>query len=145
MPTPMPDAMVAEMWDRYEAGEPAQAISRRLDRHRGVIGARIRRAGGIRPTIPRRGARHLQPEEREEISRGLAVGQSLRAIARQLGRAPSTVSREVAVNGGATAYRAAKADQAAVVRRRRPKVCKLVASPRLQTLVAARLAQRVVA
>jgi IS30 family transposase len=73
--------------------------------------------------------------EREEISRGLAAGDSCRMIARRLGRAPSTVSREVARNGGCRRYRAQVADAAADRRARRPKPAKLVLQPRLRAVV----------
>jgi len=79
--------------------------------------------------------------EREEISRGLAEGVSLRMVAVRLHRAPSTVSREVARHGGRHRYRAAPADERAWDRARRPKPCKLAAVPRLGELVAGKLAQ----
>ena len=79
--------------------------------------------------------------EREEISRGLAAGLSLRVIADQLGRAPSTVSREVAAHGGRDRYRAAPADQLAWSRARRPQPCKLATHPALRAIVAEKLQQ----
>lgn len=145
MPYTLTDDEIQELWLRYGAGESPASLARRFNKHSTSINTRIRAAGGIRPYHHRRGPNHLTAEEREEISRGLAAGRSLRAIARQLARAPSTISREVAANGGPNGYRAAKADQAdqaAAVRRRRPKVCKLVASPRLRALVTAKLADR---
>jgi IS30 family transposase len=84
----------------------------------------------------------LSLQEREEISRGLAGGASLRTIARRLGRAPSTVSREVAANGGRRRYRACRADQVAVRRMRRPKPSKLVTCARLRAVVEAKLEMR---
>ncbi len=119
------DDEVREFWDRYAAGETAAVLARRFNKSTAATNERIRRSGGIRPTIPCRAARHLTLEEREEISRGLAAGLSFREIARRLGRDPSTVSREVDNNGGRANYRAAEADKAAVKRRRRPKTCKL--------------------
>jgi IS30 family transposase len=81
----------------------------------------------------------LSAGDREEISRGLVAGHSLRAIARQLGRAASTISREVRRNGGRTAYRATPAEQAAWDRARRPKPCKLARSPFLRRAVSGKL------
>ena len=129
------DDEVREFWDRYAAGETAAMLARRFSKGPQATNERIRQAGGIRPTIPCRAQRHLTLEEREEISRGLAAGLSLRAIARGLGRDPSTVSREVDHNGGRTNYRAAKADKQAEQRRRRPQVCKLTSSPSLCQVV----------
>jgi IS30 family transposase len=83
----------------------------------------------------------LSVTEREEISRGVAAGHSRRQIAPWLGRAPSTVSRELGRHGGRACYRAATADAAAWQLARRPKVCKLAAVPRLRTLVAEKLRQ----
>jgi IS30 family transposase len=123
---------VAELWDRYERGETVSAIARRFGRRPSTIGQRIHASGGIRPTIPKRAARHLSLAEREEISRGLAQGLSFRAIAIRLGQSPSTVSREVEANGGRGSYRAVRADRRATGQPRRPKICKLAASPRLR-------------
>jgi IS30 family transposase len=100
----------------------------------------MRRTGGVAPRARRRAARVLQSAEREEISRGLATGQSLRAVARALGRAPSTISREVTRHGGRATYRARPADAAAWARARRPKRCRLARAPRLRRVVAAKLA-----
>jgi len=83
----------------------------------------------------------LSLNEREEISRGLAAGRSLRSIAGRLGRAPSTVSREVARHGGRRRYRATRADDRAWRRARRPKPCKLAREPRLRALVAQKLSE----
>jgi IS30 family transposase len=102
----------------------------------------IRKAGGVRPPRSCRSDARLSLEEREEISRGLAAGESLRTIASRLGRAPSTVSREVQRNGGVGRYRAMPADRAAHRRARRPKPCKMALHPRLATLVAQKLAIR---
>jgi IS30 family transposase len=78
-------------------------------------------------------------EEREEISRGLCAGRSLRQIARQLNRAPSTLSREIARNGGLMRYRAARAERCAWTRSERPKPCVLAQRPRLRELVSDKL------
>src|SRR5262249_5539283 len=97
-----------------------------------------------RPAVrePVRSALRLSLAEREEISRGLAGGESLRVIARRLGRASSTVPREVAANGGRRRYRACRADKAAEGRMRRPKVSKLAACPRLRLIVEDKLELR---
>jgi hypothetical protein len=99
------------------------------------------RCGGIRPASRRRSPGRLSLAEREEISRGLAAGLSLRTIAAGLGRAASTVSREVAEHGGRGGYRAARADQLAWSRARRPQACKLVTHRRLRAIVAEKLQQ----
>lgn len=93
-----------------------------------------------RPPRPQtRSERHLSGSEREEISRGIAAGESARQLAKRLGRSPSTVSREIARNGGRDRYRAAPADAAAYARGRRPKQAKLAQRPALRTLVEAKL------
>ena len=133
---------IEQLWDGYMQGQTVSQLARRFDKRQASMYQRIQASGGIRPTIPKRAARHLTLEEREEISRGLAAGQSLRQIAAVLGRAPSTVAREIEANGGRSNYRAARADRAAVVRRRRPKPCKLATSPQLQAMVEAKLEKR---
>src|ERR1700754_459131 len=102
----------SEIWDRWQAGESMSSIGRRFDRQSSSVFSVLSPTGGIRPPDRRRSARALSLVEREEISRGLGVGQSLRRIASQLGRAPSTISREVLRNGGPERYRAARSDQA---------------------------------
>ncbi|MEE8375244.1 MAG: helix-turn-helix domain-containing protein [Acidimicrobiia bacterium] len=86
---------------------------RDLGRSAGSIRAFVESWGGVRPALRRRSERHLSLDEREEISRGVAAGDSLRSIGDRLGRAPSTISREVASNGGRHRYRAYHADRAA--------------------------------
>jgi DNA-binding NarL/FixJ family response regulator len=100
VPYNLTDEQVRELWDRYSRGETAAALGRRFNKTANSMSERIRQAGGIRPTMPTRAARHLTLEDREEISRGLAAGHSIRAIATRLGRCPSTISREVNNNGG---------------------------------------------
>ncbi|HEX2027080.1 MAG TPA: helix-turn-helix domain-containing protein [Nitriliruptorales bacterium] len=112
------EEQIAEVWERHRRGQTPAAIARHFGRGTAAMSERIRVAGGIPPTMPRRAERHLTLEEREAISRGLAARCSLREIARQLGRAPSTISREVNANGGRSRYRAATAEKAATVRRR---------------------------
>ena len=118
-------AQRADIWDRWQRGESLNTIGRLFDRPSSSIFNLLAPTGGIRPPLRQRSRQALTPAEREEISRGLARRLSLRTIATQLGRSPSTISRELHRNGGATGYRAVKADQAAWDRARRPKRCKL--------------------
>jgi IS30 family transposase len=131
-----------ELWVRWKQGERLSDIAAALGRAPATVYARIRKAGGI-PERPRqRAARALSAAEREQISRGLAEGLGVRAIARALGRAPSTVSREIARNGGTEGYRAVRAEQAAWRRAARPKPYKLGQQPRLCRVVAEKLEAR---
>jgi IS30 family transposase len=130
-----------ELWSRWQAGESLSEIGRALGRQAGSIHGVVASNGGYVPARRRRSRRVLSFSEREEISRGLAEGVSLRMIARRLGRAASTVSRKIARHGGRTRYRAARADERAWSRARRPKRCKLAATPRLRELVAGKLAE----
>ena len=129
----------AEIWDRWQRGESMRSIGRLFDRPSSSIYKQLSPTGGIRPVPRRRSRLALTLSEREEISRGLAGCRSLRAIAAQLGRAPSTISREVNRNGGLKSYRANRADQAAWDRAHRPKACKLALHPMLKRRVAAKL------
>jgi IS30 family transposase len=104
------------------------------------VRAFVLQTGGVQQRPPQRAVRSLSAVEREEISRGIAAGESCRAVARRLGRAPSTVSREVTRNGGRRRYRAQIADAAAYRRATRPKPCKLALDPRLRAVVEAKLA-----
>src|SRR6202045_3552259 len=116
----------AELWVRWKNGQSVLAISRALERRNKTGVQRIVAVhGGIAPAPRRRAAAALRLEEREEISRGIAVGRSIRQIAQGLGRAPSTVSREIRRNGGRQAYRANRADWRAWERASRPKPCRL--------------------
>ncbi len=129
----------AEIWDRWRKGEGLKSIGRVFGKSSSSIFAHIRPTGGIRPPPRRRSQLALTLAEREEISRGLAHGHSLRRIACSLERAPSTVSREVARNGGSGPYRAAASDRQAWLRALRPKACKLARHPHLRQVVAAQL------
>lgn len=129
----------AEVWDRWQRGEGLKLIGRVFDRTSSAIFAHLKPHGGIRPVPRRRARRMLSIYEREEISRGIAAGGSLRSIAARLHRAPSTISRELRRNGGLVRYRAAAADQRAWHRALRPKPCKLARHDQLRQLVAARL------
>ncbi|MFD2429167.1 IS30 family transposase [Sphingobium scionense] len=132
----------AEIWDRWQRGESMSSIGRRFDRGSSSVFSVISPTGGIRPTDRKRGRLALSLAEREEISRGLSVSEPLRAIARRLGRAPSTISREVRRNGGIARYRATASDQAAWDRALRPKSCKLACSPPLARAVSAKLRRK---
>lgn len=129
----------AEVWERRSAGESLQAVARAVNRHPWSLGLFLASTGGCRAPVPRRSTRGLSAGEREEISRGLAQGASCRVIATRLERSPSTVSREVARNGGRRRYRAGRADQAAYARARRPKPAKLALQPRLRGVVEEKL------
>jgi len=131
----------ALMWDRWQEGESLNSIARHFGRSHSSIQGILARTGGIRPEPHRRSRLALTLAEREEISRGVVAGQSLRSIAASLGRVPSTVSREINRNGGRRGYRASKADQAAWDRAHRPKRCKLVENRALARIVAKKLKQ----
>ncbi|MBU2677586.1 MAG: IS30 family transposase, partial [Gammaproteobacteria bacterium] len=129
----------SEMWDRWEEGESLHSIAELFDRHHPSIQRILAATGGIRPAARRRSRLALTMAERDEISRGVVAGQSIRSIAGTLGRAPSTVSRELRRNGGRRRYRASKSDQAAWERAQRPKTCKLAANRALACIVASKL------
>jgi len=132
----------ALMWDRWRRGETMHAIAQLFDRGHSSIQGIFAETGGISPPERKRSRLALSLEEREEISRGMVAGQSARSIADSLGRAPSTVSREIKRNGGCEGYRANKADQAAWDRARRPKTCKLAKNRALARIVATKLRLR---
>lgn len=136
------EAQIGMMWDRWQRGESLHQIARLFDRHHSSVRRILSEAGGIRPAVRHRSARVLTLAEREEISRALMAGQSIRAVATRLNRAPSTISREIRRNGGKDHYRASRADQQAWDRARRPKECKLVRHRVLAHLVAAKLQQQ---
>ena len=115
------------------------SIGRLFERNSSSIYPLLSRTGGIRPLERTRSRLALTLAEREEISRGLNIGLSLRAIARSLRRSPSTISREVERHGGLAFYRAARADKAAWERTRRPKLCKLARSAFLRQIVTQKL------
>jgi IS30 family transposase len=132
-------AQRSEIWDRWQRGESMSSIGRRFDRQSSSIFSVLSPSGGIRPAERRRSGRALSLSEREEISRGLVAGRSLRAIAAQLGRAPSTISREVGRGGGRDRYRGTVSDQAAWDRALRPKPCKLACQSGLRRTVSRKL------
>src|SRR6202171_3850758 len=129
----------ALIWERWRKGETLHQIARVFDRYHSSIQGILAESGGIRPTERHRARSALSLIEREEISRGIVAGKSIRAIAAALGRAPSTISREIRRNDGPQGYRASQAEQAAWDRRWRPKVCKLARNRELAQLVASKL------
>jgi IS30 family transposase len=138
-------AELETLWTHWKAGQPLSAIAEALGVSLSSLFGVVARQGGIAPRPRTRAARTLSLTEREEISRGVAAGRSLRTIGRALGRAPSTISREIRRHGGEAgvgggAYRAAAADVAAWRRAARPKACRLALEPRLRRVVAAKLA-----
>ena len=132
-------AQSSELWDRWQKGEGLKSIGRVLGKPSSCIFNHLRPSGGIRPAERTRSRLALTLVEREEISRGLALGQSQRSIAGSLGRSPSTVGREIERNGGPARYRAAGADKRAWAAARRAKACKLATDPRLCQAVARKL------
>lgn len=135
---PLTEAEVAELWARRSGGESTTRIARHMGRFPDSLRHYVCAAGGVRPRQRTRSRIALSLGEREEISRGLAAGDSLRSIAARIRRSPSTVSREVARNHGRRSYRAGSAEQAALSRGRRPKPAKLLLT-RLGLEVATRL------
>ena len=129
----------AEMWDRWQRGESLNSIGRVFDKPSPSIFGQLAPSGGIRPATRQRSRLALKFSEREEISRGVARHLSLRSIASQLGRSPSTIGREIKRNGGYDSYRAAQADQAAWDRACRPKRCKLAGNRPLSRTVSTKL------
>jgi IS30 family transposase len=133
------ESQKALMWERWKKGESLQQIAQLFNRNHSSVNRILAETGGIRPPQRSRSALALSLAEREEISRALVAGQSIRSIAARLGRAPSTVSREILRNGGQSCYRATQADQAAWDRAHRPKHCKLVQNRSLAHIVAGKL------
>jgi len=131
----------ALMWERWQKGDNLHAIARLFDRGHSSVQRILSETGGIRPPRRSRSRLALTVSEREEISRGVVAGRSLRSIAALLGRAPSTVSREVKRNGGCRQYRANTADQATWERAHRSKPSKLVQNRALAHIVAQKLNQ----
>ena len=133
------ESQKALMWERWRKGESLQQIAQLFDRNHSSIQRILAETGGIRPAQRRRSRLALTLAEREEISRAVVSGHSIRSIAALLGRAPSTISREIKRNGGQGCYRASQADQAAWDRARRPKTCKLAENRTLAHIVAGKL------
>lgn len=136
------DELKSAIWSKYKAGQSLWSIARSIDRHSSCIYGLLSRTGGIRPPDRKRAAAALSLAEREEISRGIAAMHSIRAIATQLKRSPSTISREVNRNGGYDKYRATQADEDAWSRAARPKQCKLALNHMLSRIVEKKLRLR---
>jgi IS30 family transposase len=133
------DAQKALMWERWKQGWTLHQIGQLFNRAHTSVQGILSRTGGFRPPQRSRSKIALTLAEREEISRAVAEGQSVRSIAARLDRAPSTVSREIKRNGGRANYRAAEADDAAWNRALRPKACKLREDRALARTVADKL------
>ncbi len=133
------ESQKALMWERWKRGDSLQMIAQMFDRHHSAVERILAVTGGIRPAPRCRSRLALTLAEREEISRCLVAGQSIRSVATHIGRAPSTISREIKRNGGLEKYRANQADQHAWDRARRPKPCKLVENRMLANMVASKL------
>ena len=131
--------MRSYIWDRYQAGDSVWSIARSFDRPSSSIHRQLSLTGGIRPPERKRSTNSISMAEREDISRGLVCGLSIRSIASELGRAPSTISREVNRNGGRRDYRATQANKNAWDRALRPKPCKLVRNRKLCQRVESKL------
>ena len=101
------ESQKALMWERWKKGESLQQIAQLFDRNHSSVSGILAETGGIRPAQRCRSPIALTLAEREEISRALVARRSIRSIACQLGRAPSTISREIQRNGGQGSYRAA--------------------------------------
>lgn len=125
------------MWERWKQGATLHQIGRLFDRPHTLIRVVLAETGGIRPLKRRRSKFALTLAERDEISRAVVAGHTVRSIAAKLGRAPSTVSREIKPNGGRACYGATVADQAAGLRAHRPQCCKLIENRALAEVVTA--------
>ena len=132
----------AMMWERWQKGDTLHQIAQLFDRHHPSIARILGETGGIRPAPRRRSGLALTLAEREEISRAVVAGHCMRSIAVRLGRAPSTISREIKRNGGHGCYRASQAEESAWDRGRRPKTCKLAQNRALARIVAGKLQRR---
>jgi IS30 family transposase len=133
------DSQKALMWERWKQGWTLHEIGKLFDRAHSSIHPILAETGGIRPAQRSRPSTALTLAEREEISRAMVAGESVRSTAVRLGRAPSTISREIKRNGGRSSYRANQADDAAWDRARRPKRCKLSENRALASIVAGKL------
>lgn len=133
------DVERASLWKRWKQGQSVAEIARELCRPEGSIHGMLSARGGIAPSARSRNSRTLSLTDREEISRGICAGLSVRRIAAGMGRAASTVSREIGRNAGRDAYRAAAADRRAWAQACRPKLCKLATHQRLRYFVARKL------
>jgi IS30 family transposase len=133
------ESQKALMWERWKQGATLHRIAQLFDRSHSSVHRILAETGGIRPPERHRSRLALTLAEREEISRGVVAGQSIRSIAARLNRAPSTVSREIKRNGDHEGYRATQADSAAWDQARRPKRCKLAQNRALARIVTDKL------
>src|SRR6267378_6231770 len=129
----------SDMWCRWKAGQSLHEIGRAFGKSHSSIRCVVSHHGGFVPAVRQRSILALTLTEREEISRGIACGSSIREIAKSLDRAVSTVSREVARHGGRPEYRAKEADEQAWESALRPKRCLLAIHVKLQQMVASKL------
>ena len=135
----MSDEQKRELWDRWANGESISQIARALAKPPGSVFTVLKANGGYVPPVRRRRPGTLTAAEREEISRGLARGESMRQIGRRLGRPASTITREIARNKGPRKYRAVDAEDRAWRQACRPKLCLLARNEPLRRLVAEKL------
>lgn len=131
----------ALLWRCWRDGMAVHGVARAVGITAPSVHVYLAKHGGYCPPERRRRAGQLTAEEREDISRGVAAGESLRSIAEDLGRSPSTISRELRRNGGGERYRAGDAERRAWRCARRPKSCLLQQNKRLRTRVAAKLGE----
>ena len=131
----------ALLWRCWRDGMAIHGVARAVGISAASVHVYLAKHGGYCPAERRRRLDQLTSEEREDISRGIAAGQSIRCIASNLGRSPSTIKREIDRNGGRRRYRAGDAEQRAWRCARRPKACVLLKNKRLRARVAAKLAQ----
>ena len=131
-----------EIQNRVRGGERFGDVAEAMECSAKSVQRLLNNTGGVAPRVVARSSRRLGPGEREEISLGLQAGESARSIAARLGRSPSTITREINVNGGRDRYRAWLAEERSHESARRPKTPKLVACPRLRAEVEAKLMLR---
>ena len=128
-----------QVWVLWRSGKSLNAVARVMGRHVTQIRRCVEATGGRQPAARRRASGCLSGGEREEISRGVACGDSYRRIGAGIGRSHTTIARELARNGGRRGYRAGDADRVAWQRARRPKVSKLAGNARLRAIVEGKL------
>ena len=130
------------VWQLWSEGKSLSDIGRAINKHAGSVFCFLQKTGGIKPKIPSRSKSSLTLSDREEISRGISAGLSLREVARCLARPPSTISREINRNGGKLKYRAFDADKAAWKKAKRPKPSLLESNIELQNIVKVKLLKK---
>ena len=130
------------IWSLWSQGKSLSEIGRQINKHAGSIFCFLQKYGGIKPVKPARSRRAVTLFEREEISRGLSANLSIRMIAKNLNRPPSTISREINRNGGIIKYRAICADKQTWIRAKRPKECKLQVNTKLNNIIADKLSNK---